>query len=80
MFLMSENREYLINSEFVSRVHIEETSEKYSIIVIVSVIDNTSYTLRNLLYNENNKKSVKEEAKEYLRNLANQINNKMYKV
>ena len=78
MFLMSENRECLINSEFVSRVHIEETSEKYSI--IVSVSDNTSYTLRSLLYNENNKKPVKEEAKEYLRNLANQINNKMYKV
>ena len=78
MFLMSENRECLINSEFVSRVHIEETSEKYSI--IVSVSDNTSYTLRSLLYNENNRKSVKEEAKEYLRNLANQINNKMYKV
>jgi hypothetical protein len=76
---MSENREHLINSEFVSLAYIEETSEKYSIIVSV-VSDNTSYTLRSLLYNENNKKPVKEEAKEYLRNLANQINNKMYKV
>ncbi len=82
---MSECKEKLINTDFIKKIYIDEGKENYSVIVTSSPDDRNTICMSETIiksysYNENNKRAVKEEVKEYLRNLTNLINNKMYKV